>query len=317
MTADNAWWAGCSLPARVSQLILAKLERHGVVACFLAPPYAAAVREALDRLERRAVITIEPDQRALAVLLVCEDLSTAIRESRLWFAAGPDWANALRDLYDQLPGLPTPAQFIRMPVSDPTALEPLIATSQEVFSAVVSRRAALLTGLRDGWRPPSAPPKSPAAFRLCVVTGSHFRLWDDAAQALAAVLVSQSAGQEKQVRLIDSDQPISSSPLALLHAVQSCDALVTANTARSDLPDLLPLAMPWLTWVTTPRLPAFVPAGAGDRLLVADAAWRTRAIEAGWPADRVAVARWPDLRPRRRPRPWRPPLRKDRRVPNL
>jgi hypothetical protein len=51
--------------------------------------------------------------------------------------------------------------------------------------------------------------------------------------------------------------------------------------------------MPWLTWVTTPRVPAFAPAGPNDRLLLADAAWRDAAAGAGWPAERIDTAGWP------------------------
>jgi hypothetical protein len=42
------------------------------------------------------------------------------------------------------------------------------------------------------------------------------------------------------------------------------------------VPDLLPRDLPWATWVTTPRVPAYAAAGPNDRLVVADPAWRAR-----------------------------------------
>ncbi len=91
------------------------------------------------------------------------------------------------------------------------------------------------------------------------------------------------------------DEPLHGSPLALLSAAVECDAVVTADVARADMTDLLPREQPWLTWVTRPRVPAFAAAGPKDALLVADAGLKGLAVDAGWPADRVQVARWPDL----------------------
>jgi hypothetical protein len=72
-----------------------------------------------------------------------------------------------------------------------------------------------------------------------------------------------------------------------------CDAIVTPNMGRADLPDLMPDEMPWATWLTYPRIPLVEKAGPKDTLLVADASWKTLAIDKGWKADRIFVAAWP------------------------
>jgi hypothetical protein len=64
---------------------------------------------------------------------------------------------------------------------------------------------------------------------------------------------------------------------------------------RADAPRLAPDGLPWVTWVTTPHMPTFRSAGANDRLLLADPAWRDAAVRAGWPTERIGVAAWPLL----------------------
>src|SRR5207244_7363999 len=65
------------------------------------------------------------------------------------------------------------------------------------------------------------------------------------------------------------------------------------NVARVDRPNALPAAMPWLTWVTTPRVPRGEGAGPNDAVLLADPGWRQAARDASWPADRIHLAGWP------------------------
>jgi hypothetical protein len=93
--------------------------------------------------------------------------------------------------------------------------------------------------------------------------------------------------------VVDTDNPASASPLALANAVEGCGALVTTDFARADAPQLLPDTLPWIAWVTTPRIPAYVPSAAHDALLLADPMWRAKAQAQGWPAQRLAVASWP------------------------
>ena len=62
--------------------------------------------------------------------------------------------------------------------------------------------------------------------------------------------------------------------------------------------------IPWLTWLTSPRIPAFTGAGKRDQLLVTDDSLRQLAREAGWPVWRIHVAgipclHEPDARPPR------------------
>ena len=71
--------------------------------------------------------------------------------------------------------------------------------------------------------------------------------------------------------------------------------MVIANLGRADLPVLLPADVPWLTWVTLPRVPRFTTAGPRNKLLLVDPNWRALAAEGGWPAGRVEIADWPDL----------------------
>ena len=69
----------------------------------------------------------------------------------------------------------------------------------------------------------------------------------------------------------------------------------SSRTWAADLPVLLPADVPWLTWVTLPRVPRFTTAGPRNKLLLVDPNWRALAAEGGWPAGRVEIADWPDL----------------------
>ncbi|HLL88557.1 MAG TPA: hypothetical protein VK324_04585, partial [Tepidisphaeraceae bacterium] len=259
--------------------------------CLLAPRHGAQVRAVLDLIgPEQAVLVIQPDWRALRVALHTTDLSSDLTARRLWFAAGSDWAAALEALLGDHPGLPVPARFVRLADLEDTA-DPLIATAQPVFSREIHRRAELITARRAAWVPRGAAASFP---RLCVIAPAAFRLWRDAPHALTEAL-ARTTPQHVAVRYdaVDTDCPATSSPLAVQAAALASDAVVAADVARSDHPNLLPAGLPWLTWVTTSRMPAFDPAAAHDRLLLADAAWRSKAAEAGWPADRVCIAAWP------------------------
>jgi hypothetical protein len=65
------------------------------------------------------------------------------------------------------------------------------------------------------------------------------------------------------------------------------------NTGRADLPNFVAMDTAWVTWLTSPRVPAFAAAGPRDVLLVADRAWCPGVTAAGWPESRVHVAAWP------------------------
>ena len=282
------WWSGCSLPLRAAREVLKTLDVRGPVACFLAPPHAAYVRTALEKLQPwQAVVALVPEERELRVMLQCEDFSDAISRGRLWFAWGKAWATRLEELFREQPGLPTPSQFIRLPGADAQVIDPLISASQKVFPEVLARRAGEVAALRGAWR--MTPDK---AARICVVSPSRFELWNDAAGVLHQALQDTAPAGTALIR-VRTDEPASSSPLAVARAAAGCNAIVTADSGRADAPDLLAADMPWLTWVTKPRVPRFDSTAAHDVLLLADPAWGDLARDAGWPAGRIATAGWP------------------------
>lgn len=148
MLAGERWWAGCSLPVRAAQFMLRTLDIGGTVACFLSPAHAAQLRVALGLLERRqAIVAIVPEERTLSVMLHCDDFSREIIGHRLWFAAGEEWAEQLRRVFQEKPGLPTPAQFIRPILADSEIADRLIAPAQKVFSDMSSRQVERIQSL--------------------------------------------------------------------------------------------------------------------------------------------------------------------------
>jgi hypothetical protein len=280
------WWAGCSVPLAAARFMLASMDVRGTVGCFLDPLHASQLRVALDRLhQRQAVLAIVPEDQTLAVLLHAEDFSADIRAGRLWFSAGPEWESQLRGIFKDQPGLPTPVEFIRPITANPEAVSALIEPAQCVFADASARRGEEMKALCAGWQPARRP-----ASQLCLLCPSEFRLWDDAALALGEMDFS-SAGIS--ITKLDSDRPTSASPLALGSAAAACDAVLTANVFRSHLPGVIPQAMPWITWVTTPRIGAAADAGPNDRLLLADPSWQSIAHQLGWDEARLDVAGWP------------------------
>jgi hypothetical protein len=127
---------------------------------------------------------------------------------------------------------------------------------------------------------------------VCVIARSAFRLWDDAGHALFTTL---SSGEVSNITVqrFDPDDPAASSPLALATAAAASDVVVAADVFRADAGPRAPADQPWVTWVTTPRIPPASSAGPNDRLLVADARWRDVAISVGWAPDHIAEAGWP------------------------
>jgi hypothetical protein len=287
---DGRWWDGCSVPLLAARAMLKTLDPQGRVACFLRPTLAAHVRVALETLrEDQAVVAVMPEIPALRVLLHCGDFSRAIRTGRLWFAAGGQWPAELARVFIDNPGLTTPSQFIRLPVTPADEVERLVKAAQEVFAEQNAARAASIAKLRGNWQPSSR------VRRLCVLAPSHFRLWETAGETLVNALARDGGGAGVEVARLDPDRPTRASLLAFASAAASCDAVITADVGRADLPGAAPAEMPWVTWVTTPRVPPHPTAEANDFLLVADEAWKPRAVDAGWPAERVHVASWPAM----------------------
>ncbi|HET6249088.1 MAG TPA: hypothetical protein VFE47_15440 [Tepidisphaeraceae bacterium] len=285
LDAQGKWWAGCSLPKRAAQFMLKKANLDGAVLCFLYPVHAAQIRVTLDRAKPgQALLLLTPSEKTLAMLLACEQFAAEIDAHRLYFAAGQGWESQLDELLEQMPGLSTPTQFIRPILADSTLADEMIAPAQKIFADHSTRRGQRAAELTANW-------KSTGLRRVCVVAPQLFRLWDDAGTALAEAMASCT--QNIEISRFNPDDPASASSLALTSAATACDAIVTPNIGRGDLPDLLPEAMPWATWLTTPRIPSAHKAGPRDTLLLADREWKIPAMEKGWDANRILLAGWP------------------------
>ena len=286
MSAGERWWGNCSLPRRAAEFMLRTLEIAGPVACFLSPVHAAQLRVALNRLNReQAIVAIVPDNTTLNVLLHCEDFSADLASGRLWFACGADWETKLERLFESAPGLATPAHFIRPIVADPHSMDEMIAAAQRVFAAVSERRARQIEHLKSRWSP------SPNRRRLCLLESSRYAPWEDAAETLARNIARSTI--DTSVCPYRLDDPRSASPLGLAEVLHGCDVIIAANRSRSQMPDVAPAQMPWITWVTVPHIPAADPVAENDHLLLADPRWRQPALDAGWPAERIHLAGWP------------------------
>ncbi len=288
---SGRWLGGCSVPYRAADVMLKSFEPRGTVAAFLAPMHAAEIRAALDRITpQQSVLVLQPDLQTVRTILSCEDFSADFESHRLHFTTGQHWLAELRTLFHEHPGLPTPQQFIKLPTAQAEIVDPIISDTQKALGEVIQSRAGRIRTLRDAprvWNSNSC--------RIGVVAGSKFTLWDDAGSALAEGLRLASADARVKLSWLDPDVPIHAGPAGTAEFCAECDAVVTADTARCDFPDVLHSAMPWVTWVTKGRIPSATSAGPRDALLVADAAWKKRAIEAGWPATKVGVATFPTI----------------------
>jgi hypothetical protein len=286
------WFGGCSLPRRAAEFMFRTLEIQGTVGCFLSPTHAAQLRVALNKLEpRQAIIAIVPDAANLEIILHCEDFLEDIARHRLWFVAGEGWKEQIKTLFEDIPGLPTPSQFIRPIVADAGAMDGLIAPAQAVFSEAGTSRIKRIRAIVEAQSRPAA------ADRLCLIAPSHFRLWEQSSETLAGVLENWSrSGGKPGICRIDTDDPASASPLALARVASECDAVVAANIFRADAQGAVSPHVPWLTWVTAPRVRPPDGAAPHDRLLLADESWRKLAAEVGWTQEQVQIAAWPRQR---------------------
>ncbi len=303
---DGRWWGNCSVPAAAAAVLLKSFKPQGTLQCYLSPTHAAEVRIALDMAGPvRGIAAIVPDPQTLCVILHGGDFSDAIAAGRLFLAAGPDWVGHLQAVFEDRPGLPIPVQFIRTALLVEEAGRPLIDAAQELFGRVTVRRGEIIQSVQNRATIAAAlPPEFAAATargtRMCVVASSQIRLWSLAGAALRVALVDSIApSPAEQIICVDPDSPTSASPLALAIAAEKCDVVVCADTARSDLPNLVSPGTAWITFVTGPRIPAPPPPGQSPRdgLLLADASWLEEALAAGWPRDRLVIAAWPQVVP--------------------
>lgn len=270
------WLGGCSVPRRAAELMLRKLSVRGNVACLLLPTHAQQIVAALERMPHNAgLIVLATDAGFEPLARQCADLDPFLRVGRLFFAHDDA---SLRDVFDQHPGLPIPQQFIRLPVTRADLVDERIKAAQAIFSEVVQRQSAVRAAI--AWERNSDRP--------CLLVSRRFRLWNDAGATLARCVDGD---------LIDLDDPRQTAPSYVATQASRCAALVTADHARADQPDLLPAEQPWIAWITQPRVPRFVASSPRDGLLIADESLHAPARQAGWPDDRLAIAAPPRLHP--------------------
>jgi hypothetical protein len=289
---DGHWWGGNSLPARSAAVMLKDVDATAAASCMVAPVHAAQIRCLLDRTEpQQATLIVQPDLLAACVAMGCENFADDIAAGRLWWAVGPDWADQLDHLLASLPGLAIPTRFIRTSDVTDAAANPIITLAGQVFGRHTSARNERVAQLRN-----AGARRSSCVARICVVGGSRFRLWANAPGTLRDTLL-RTTPQQTAVswHVVDTDSPITNSPLAIAAAASASDAIVMADVGRANYPNLLASDLPWITWATTPGLPGFSGAGPRDRLLLADPAWQAAATAGGWPPDRIAVATWPTV----------------------
>ena len=100
-------------------------------------------------------------------MLACNDFSAEIGRHRLWFAGGPGWEGELARLFEDQPGLPMPSQFIRVPVGEPAAGEPVIAAAQARVRGGGGRAGRPIPRRVTACIPPHVQPPAPARRRGC------------------------------------------------------------------------------------------------------------------------------------------------------
>ncbi len=288
MTTDGKWWGGCSVPLLASQCILDTLETANIGSALLDPSCAALLRAARQRMGNWPVLlVVQPDLLIARTILSCHDFSADIRRHRLWIVCGTEWPGQLKQLLSDHSGLATPARFIRTKWSSDETILPMITTAQDVFSEVLNHRATELA------RAQANPRFSTDRKNLLIIGGTEFRLWDNAASTLHQQLASVATSEKLKLRRFDTDDALSGSPLALLHAAQTSGCVISANLFRADCNQLITTEVPWICWITLPAVPAFESAGPDDALILADPNWLPLARKAGWPVDRVHVSGWP------------------------
>lgn len=315
--ADGQWIGGCSVPTAAARAMLSTLTSNDQPALFLEPTWAAHLVEALNRVKpQQPVLAIVNRVQDLWLMLHCHDFSAALESGRLWLLTGQTWQADFQKLLETHEALPTPSIFIRTNASDEALTNQLMADARSVLQAEGIRRQQQMTLLIQ--QLPTAPVDT--LCRLVVAGPMQFRLWDDASRMLAGHLIPDivsprgtsihssaepaevaqgthhaivAGAQPVAIELYDTDQPASSSTLGLARAISRSDAILTAGTGRSDLPAVAPLHKPWMTWVTTARIPSPVFGAAQDRLLLADEQWRSKAKAAGWQDSQLSVIGWP------------------------
>ncbi|MGA2440400.1 MAG: hypothetical protein ABSH08_05550, partial [Tepidisphaeraceae bacterium] len=233
-------------------------------------------------------LAVIPEMESLNILLHCDDFSAELGAARLFFAAGADWPDRLGAIFEKFPGLALPQQFIRTALLDDEEMARLSSEAQIVISRETARRSEKLSEIlaRGSNRPVSG--------RVVVLAGTKLNLADLSNVALRRALLQDIPSQFAS---IDPDHPLTASSLALADAAAEADALVAADFFRADLPGVVSPTTAWITWVTNGRIVPPDTQCPADALVLADAQWRQAAVNAGWTAQQIQIAGWPEIVP--------------------
>ncbi len=295
---DGHWWTDCSVPRRAGQAMLKSLEAKGTVACYLYPAHPAHVKTVLQQTPHdHALVVIWPDLDFARIAMGCCDFADEISRGRLWFAVGQDWPRQLAEIFDQQPGLSTPQIFVRTSTLNEEYAAEMVPAAQHVFSQLGEKRAAAAQWAAQSWV------KRHPVEKVCVLARSQFRLWENDALDLANLLRETSTNT---VITIDLDDPRQASTLHLAQTAGQCDALLMVNAGRADISVPFADALPVITWITIPRIPACL--AARDALLLLHASWRDLAIQAGWSQDRIMIVGRPPQPTHTRPKDLAPSI---------
>ena len=286
-TLANTWLGGVSVPHAAARELLRTTDVSAVVSILLYPTHPQQILATLDRLQpHQAIQVVLPDAATLALFLGCCDFSDAISRHRLFFLCD-DISAMLESLHDRLPGLPLAGQFVRLVVSPTDRCDSAIASLQSAIGRLSGRVAQKIELARRAQRT-----RTPIR-KICLIAPSRFRLWHNPAELLAREI--HMADAPVAMTTLDTDNPLTASPLALAQAVAEAHALVAADLGRGDLAGVVDEQVPWICWATTHRIPRCVPGAEQDVLLLADASLRPVARRLGWPDDRIHAAGWPVL----------------------
>lgn len=281
---DGQWLSSVSIPRRSADRMLGKAQVSGSSAVLIAPTHAQQIRVVLDRLTAQQVlIVIIGGEYMAGTILACADFSGDIRSKRLWLACGPDWPEELNAILEGNEGIAPPSMMIRVPGLNAENVDAILKPCEAILAQHSQNHRTQLNLLHSKPRFPRRPPA-----KVCVVTGG-FSLWDDASHLLGQLVSNCSA----KIVAVDASRGTNNSSLHLARVADGCDAIVTANISRSDLPQIVPENIPWLTWATQSRLPRAIPSATLDRLIIADASQLDAALAAGWDRSAISVGQEP------------------------
>jgi len=246
MIRTGTWWAGCSIPKRAAAEALKRVSVNGNIACFLAPTLAAQIAYALDRLKRtQGLIALIPDTRDLWVMLHSHDFSSEF--DRFWIVTSQQWEAELEKLLDQCPGIlgPEPVSFGSTHPHKNTSMR-WWKNAQECFRR--SRRNA-----------PTNPARCVSASCERVHRSSEFASSRRRSFDFGTTRVNYFPNTATQsgiaIERFDPDRPADSLPLAFTRIASACDVVFGAQHRRADLPALTSDDLPWITWLTSSRIP--------------------------------------------------------------